>query len=241
MNTTSHTPQSYRYIFIRIFPSLTTCNLQVQLAKVLRLLRLVKLMKTINFAHLTNIAEDRFAIPAVGRQSLQYLLFIPYLHHTGTTSHRIYYVVLYAFDWLSAFIAVFNLLDMFFRVVFISHLVGCLWWGLTYGEMDGPHWFNNQLNTPEQLEWASFQDQYVVSLYWTIQTLTTTGYGDFVPTNDNERILCLVILVLGATVFSYVVAHISELVQSFNHSEGILLATILLLCFSLSSMSLSHF
>ena len=109
---------------------------------------------------------------------------------------------------------------MFFRVVFVSHLVACLWWGLTYGVMDGPHWFNNPMNTPDQLEWASFQDQYIVALYWTIQTLTTTGYGDLVPANDDERILCLVILVVGATVFSYVVAHISELVQSFNHSEG---------------------
>ena len=201
-----------------------TCNLQVQLAKVLRLLRLAKLAKTINFAHLTNIAEDQLAVPAVGwyylPHPLSHSITIPYLH---IFSSYLLYCMVYLRLWLFAFTLAFNLLDMFFRVVFISHLVGCLWWGLTYGEMDGPHWFNNLLNTPEQLEWAAFQDQYVVSLYWTIQTLTTTGYGDFVPTNDNERILCLVILVLGATVFSYVVAHISELVQSFNHSEGIII------------------
>jgi hypothetical protein len=56
-------------------------------------------------------------------------------------------------------------------------------------------------------------------MYWVIQTLTTTGYGDLVPVSDNERILATVILAVGATVFSYVIAHISDLIQSFNQAE----------------------
>jgi len=36
---------------------------------------------------------------------------------------------------------------------------------------------------------------------------------------DNERILAMIVLVLGATMFSYVVAHISDLIQSFNQAE----------------------
>ena len=47
-------------------------------------------------------------------------------------------------------------------------------------------------------------------------TLTTTGYGDIVPTNDSERVLNVFIMVVGATVFGYVVANVSTLVQSFN-------------------------
>ena len=115
---------------------------------------------------------------------------------------------------------VFNLVDMFCRVIFISHMVSCLWWGLTAGAMEGPHWFDEVANTGHALGNSAFQDQYITSLYWVIQTLTTTGYGDVVPVTDNERIVAIVVLVLGATVFSYVVAHISELIQSFNQAEA---------------------
>ena len=116
--------------------------------------------------------------------------------------------------------ATFHLLDMLFRIVFACHLVACAWWGLTAAAMVGPHWFNYVPNTFSKLEEATFQDQYVAALYWTVQTLTTTGWGDVGAVSDNERILAIVILVFGATFFSYIVAHISDLLSSFNQSEA---------------------
>ena len=44
----------------------------------------------------------------------------------------------------------------------------------------------------------------MASLYWTVTTLTTTGYGDIVPINDAERVLNVFIMVVGATVFGCV-------------------------------------
>jgi Ion channel len=67
--------------------------------------------------------------------------------------------------------------------------------------------------------WSSFSLSFYLSPFYPSQTLTTTGYGDFVLVKDNERILAMIVLVLGATMFSYVVAHISDLIQSFNQAE----------------------
>ena len=43
--------------------------------------------------------------------------------------------------------------------------------------------------------------------------MTTVGYGDIIPTNDKERIFTMVIMLLGATVFGYVVGSVSSLVD----------------------------
>ena len=56
----------------------------------------------------------------------------------------------------------------------------------------------------------------MASLYWTITTLTTTGYGDIIPIDNKERIMNIAIMLVGATVFGYVVANISTIVQEFN-------------------------
>ena len=53
----------------------------------------------------------------------------------------------------------------------------------------------------------------MAALYNTITTLSTMGYGDMVPRNTLERIINIFVLVFGATMFSYVVANISDLVQ----------------------------
>ncbi len=66
---------------------------------------------------------------------------------------------------------------------------------------------------------STFQDQYVAALYNTITTLSTMGYGDMVPVNTSERIVNIFVLVFGATMFSYVVANISDLVQRYGGCE----------------------
>jgi hypothetical protein len=38
-------------------------------------------------------------------------------------------------------------------------------------------------------------DHYLSALYWTFTTMSTTGYGDLVPVNDDERVYTLCIMV----------------------------------------------
>lgn len=63
---------------------------------------------------------------------------------------------------------------------------------------------------------------YGVSLWWAIQTVTTVGYGDVVPTNVVGRIVAAVVMITGIgliTVVSGVVA--SSLLATVRRKRGI--------------------
>ena len=111
-----------------------------------------------------------------------------------------------------------SLITTIIQVVYIAHLICCMWWGLCTS-LTTLTWYDSSELVYIPLRDAPFQDQYVASLYWTITTLSTVGYGDIVPINNQERVLAIFIMVVGATVFGYVVANISTVVGNFNQLE----------------------
>lgn len=62
---------------------------------------------------------------------------------------------------------------------------------------------------------------YLKSLYWTITTLTTTGYGDITPTTDAGRLFTIFVMVMGFSAFGIIVGNVSNLLMAKNrHSEA---------------------
>ena len=51
---------------------------------------------------------------------------------------------------------------------------------------------------------------YVISLYWTITTLTTVGYGDIVPTTNIARFYNMAIMLLGVGFYALAIARITR-------------------------------
>ena len=60
------------------------------------------------------------------------------------------------------------------------------------------------------------------SLYFTVVTFTTTGYGDLVPVGVGERIFCIVFLLVGVSVLGGLVLGIlfENLVEAFEQMKG---------------------
>lgn len=61
------------------------------------------------------------------------------------------------------------------------------------------------------LEKDKIGDMYVASLYWAFTTMTTVGYGDITPQNDAERVYAIICMIVGATVFGYIIGSIAAL------------------------------
>lgn len=99
---------------------------------------------------------------------------------------------------------------MIIEVIFISHLTACFYWYVC--TIMSEHTWYDLLD----LRHAELESQYLTTLYWTITTLATVGYGDITPSNKNEQGVTIVIMLLGATVFGYIVSNVSSLMGSFD-------------------------
>ncbi|KAF1320286.1 Voltagegated ion channel, partial [Globisporangium splendens] len=64
-------------------------------------------------------------------------------------------------------------------------------------------------------------NRYIVFMYWAFTTLTTVGYGDASPNVYSVYELCLVIIliVVNATIFGYIVSSVMSLIHNFNPSD----------------------
>jgi hypothetical protein len=58
-------------------------------------------------------------------------------------------------------------------------------------------------------------------MYYSFTTLTTVGFGDFAPQSDAERIFISIGLVLGVSIFSYILSDFLEMVTNWlKYTDG---------------------
>ena len=63
-------------------------------------------------------------------------------------------------------------------------------------------------------------DMYVSALYWAIVTMSTIGYGDIVPTTTSERFYIIFAMLIGTSVFAYVVGSVCGIVASMDKKSA---------------------
>jgi voltage-gated potassium channel Kch len=102
------------------------------------------------------------------------------------------------------------------------HWLGCAFYFFTSIEEESQEvWFKHYLNNTEAgvLSKRSKGEIYIACIYWAITTMTTTGYGDIIPTTMGERLVFMVAMVLGAVGFAYALSNMTSIVFNFNKYE----------------------
>ena len=56
----------------------------------------------------------------------------------------------------------------------------------------------------------------VLLMYFSYTTLSTVGFGDFNPRSDQERLLCILILMLGVGIFALILGNFNEILERFQ-------------------------
>ena len=85
------------------------------------------------------------------------------------------------------------------------HLLKACLWAIVPTFMGAEHTTWVSKFVADQQSEVSVMDLYVASLYWSIMTLTSIGYGDFVPQNTTERALCNFYMMISAGTWTYVI------------------------------------
>eukprot|EP01038_Epipyxis_sp_PR26KG_P004936 gene4936-6904_t len=129
-------------------------------------------------------------------------------------------------DYINISSSIFGLFKIIIGVFFIAHILCCTWFGLS-SIMTKNTWYDNNSGTNPilltennnySIANAPLKTRYLVSLYWTFTTISTVGYGDIVSVNSSERLLNIIIIIIGATVFAYVISNVSTIIDNLNQS-----------------------
>lgn len=96
----------------------------------------------------------------------------------------------------------------------IAHWIAC---GFYYVSVN-PETTENWVYDSQMQDSAQF-DLYIAAFYWTITTLTTTGYGDIKPINTMEKVYSVVIMLFSAAAFSVIVGKIGSSINMVDQEE----------------------
>jgi CRP-like cAMP-binding protein len=113
----------------------------------------------------------------------------------------------------------FELIKIVLQILVISHFVACFWWGVSANASSDPWYENVDMVYAPGLQGAGLNVQYITSLYWAVTTLSTTGYGDITAVNTEERVMAIIVILIGATLFGYIVGNMAGLMGNLTHDE----------------------
>ena len=57
-------------------------------------------------------------------------------------------------------------------------------------------------------------------MYFVITTFTTVGFGDINGLTSPERMFCLVLMLVGALFFSFLVSSLSSMLSTMDHKNA---------------------
>ena len=60
---------------------------------------------------------------------------------------------------------------------------------------------------------------YVVSLYFTLTTITTVGFGDISGGTISEQIVCLFLMLIGVISFSFATGTLSSILSNLDNTN----------------------
>ena len=126
-----------------------------------------------------------------------------------------------------------KLLRLAFTGVFGTFLFSCGWYWICLNFFDDEDKLNtfickymhNQTKCVNELQNETVSEDYFSYLlycyYFVLTTLTTTGFGDYVPQNSLERLFAILLMLFGVLFFSYLLSLISEEISSDGDHQHI--------------------
>ena len=112
----------------------------------------------------------------------------------------------------------FDLLSILFKTIFLAHIIACLWHALAFFSIESSLIDSSWLLLHNYID-LSWQTRYIISLYWTITTMSTAGYGDITPQNPGEMSFCCMVMLIGTFGFGYCINTVGVLIYRMEESS----------------------
>ena len=123
-------------------------------------------------------------------------------------------------DFLSIKHSIMKLLTSSLSILLCVHIMACFWYYSSKIEGFNPDtWvFRSGIDLDE------LGTLYIVSLYWTVTTLCTVGYGDVHAKTNLEKVLSIGWMVFSVYFLSFVIGSLSSMLASMDTKENALVS-----------------
>lgn len=105
----------------------------------------------------------------------------------------------------------FSILVLYLKIFLIAHIFACFWYLIGTYNTSKITWITNY-----NLKSTTWDDKYLNSIYWSLVTMVTVGYGDIVPQNNTEKVFCIITMLVGFTVFGFTLGNLGEIIHKMN-------------------------
>jgi hypothetical protein len=106
---------------------------------------------------------------------------------------------------------------------FLAHWVGCIYYIYASNSPDrhaGSWIYSLDEGTEEGVFMEkSTTGKYITLFYWSIQTMTTIGYGDINPGTTGERVYVTIAMMVGAAQFAYGLSNVVSAIRAMNEKS----------------------
>lgn len=100
-------------------------------------------------------------------------------------------------------------------VTLVLHLLACVWFLVPFlNDYPEESWV-----VSESLVGAGSGTQYIRSLYWVVVTATSVGYGDITPHGNVEYILSMIVIVIGASMWAFIIGNLASLLSGLDSTK----------------------
>jgi hypothetical protein len=119
-----------------------------------------------------------------------------------------------AFNWSNP--GALRIFKFLVSILLLMHWLACIWFFSAFaGNFPADSWAARA-----SIVDASPIAQYIRSLYWTITTMTTVGYGDITPARSIEYVLSAIIMLMGASLYAFIIGSIASLLSSIQAAKN---------------------
>ncbi|PPD73389.1 hypothetical protein GOBAR_DD29687 [Gossypium barbadense] len=135
--------------------------------------------------------------------SLLNLLRLWRLYRVGELFKRLEKDIRFSYFWT-------RLLKLICVTLFAVHSAGCFYYWLAARHKPSEHtWIGRLIGDFKQ---KGFWHGYICSIYWSIVTLTSVGYGEFYSMNEGEKIFNSIYMLFNMGLIAYIIGNITNLV-----------------------------
>jgi len=129
--------------------------------------------------------------------------------------------------WERQDVARVMLASFILKIVVVSHWIACFWSFIafiqvgTFGSALGEeaNWISNWYESSyveggiNPIGWQSDIDRYALSLFWSIQSLTSIGYGNIVPVTRLEYYFANILMLVSGSFWAFVIGNLVSIVE----------------------------